>query len=285
MANRTNKIRYGLHILPPSLEVQGSQRHTVMILLTALTLASFMLFACATERTYVRRPPGTKVIVLPEKERGTKPYVVNGERYYPLSKADGFVQYGKASWYGKKFHGRPTASGERYDMYKRSAAHKTLPLGTYVLVLNLSNKKSSVVRINDRGPFVKGRIIDLSYAAGKEIGVIGPGVVKVKVVALGKEVGTLQSESGPKPLVELTDLESGEFTIQVGAFEDGENALSVAERLKVIFDYVHIAVYLDKDKKTVYKVQVSRSKTLTQAGKIEKRLEDMGFKQAFIVRI
>jgi rare lipoprotein A len=256
-----------------------------MILLSALTLASLMLFACATERTYVRRPLGTKVIVLPEKERGTKPYVVNGERYYPLSKADGFVQYGNASWYGKKFHGRPTASGERYDMYKRSAAHKTLPLGTHVLVLNLSNKKSSVVRINDRGPFVKGRIIDLSYAAAKDIGVIGPGVVKVKVVALGKEVGTLQSESGPRPLVELTDLERGEFTIQVGAFEDRENALLVAERLTVIFDYVHIAVYLDKDKKTFYKVQVSRSKTLTQAGKIEKRLEDMGFKEAFIVRI
>jgi rare lipoprotein A len=256
-----------------------------MRLFLSFFIFTFLLSACAAERTYVRRPPGTKVIVLPEKERGTKPYVVNGERYYPLSKADGFVQYGKASWYGKKFHGRPTASGEKYDMYKRSAAHKTLPLGTYVLVLNRSNKKSSVVRINDRGPFVKGRIVDLSYAAGKEIGVIGPGVVKVKVVALGKEVGTLQSESGPRPLVELTDLERGEFTIQVGAFEDRENALSVAERLKVIFDYVHIAVYLDKDRKTVYKVQVSRSKTLTQAGKIEKKLEDMGFTEAFIVRI
>jgi hypothetical protein len=80
-------------------------------------------------------------------------------------------------------------------------------------------------------------------------------------------------------------MERGEFTIQVGAFEDGENALTVADRLKVIFDYVHIAVYMDNDRKTIYKVQVSRSKTLTQAGKIEKKLEDMGFKQAFIVRI
>ena len=211
--------------------------------------------------------------------------MVNGERYYPLSKADGFVQYGKASWYGKKFHGRPTASGERFNMYKRSAAHKTLPMGTHVLVLNLSNKKSSVVRINDRGPFVKGRIIDLSYAAAKEIGIVGPGVVSVKIVALGKEVGKLQSEGGARPVVELADLERGEFTIQVGAFEDGENALTVADRLKVIFDYVHIAVYMDKDKKTIYKVQVSRSKTLTQAGKIEKKLEDMGFTEAFIVRI
>jgi rare lipoprotein A len=261
------------------------QRHLVMGLLLSSIITMVILSGCATERTYVRRPPGTKVIVLSEKERGTKPYVVNGERYYPLSQADGFVQYGKASWYGKKFHGRATASGEKYNMYKRSAAHKTLPMGTHILVLNLSSKKSSVVRINDRGPFVKGRIIDLSYAAAKEIGLVGPGVVKVKIVALGKEVGRLQSDGGPRPLVELRDLEKGDFTIQVGAFEDGENALSVADRLKVIFDYVHIAVDVDRDKKTLYKVQVSRSKTLSQAGKVEKKLEDMGFTKAFIVRI
>jgi rare lipoprotein A len=268
-----------------SLEVKTSQNHMVMGLLLSSIIMILLLFACATERTYVRRPPGTKVVVLPEEERGTKPYVVNGERYYPLSQADGFVQYGRASWYGKKFHGRPTSSGERFNMYKKSAAHKTLPMGTHVLVLNLSNKRSSVVRVNDRGPFVKGRIIDLSYAAAKEIGVVGPGVVRVKIVALGKEVGRLQSDGGSRPLVEVRDMERGEFTIQVGAFEDKENALTVADRLKVIFDYVHIAVDVDQDKKTLYKVQVSRSKTLTQAGKIEKKLQEMGFTKAFIVRI
>ncbi|MGD8229627.1 MAG: septal ring lytic transglycosylase RlpA family protein [Desulfobacteraceae bacterium] len=285
MGNLINKMKYGVHtFVPPSLEFQGGQNRMVMgLLLSFITM--FLLFACATERTYVRRPPGTKVIVLPEKERGTRPYVVNGERYYPLSQADGFVQYGNASWYGKKFHGRPTASGERFNMYKKSAAHKTLPIGTHVLVLNLSNKKSSVVRINDRGPFVKGRIIDLSYAAGKEIGLLGPGVVRVKIVALGKEVGRLQSDGESRPLVELRDMERGEFTIQVGAFEDKENALMVADRLKVIFDYVHIALDMDQNKKTLYKVQVSRSKTMTEAGKIEKKLEEMGFTKAFIVRI
>lgn len=268
-----------------SVEFEASQNRTLTGLLLSLIIIMVLLSGCARERYYVRRPPGTKVIVLPETERGTRPYVVNGERYYPLSKGDGFVEYGRASWYGRKFHGRPTASGERFNMYKRSAAHKTLPFGTHVLVLNLSNRKSSVVRINDRGPFVKGRIIDLSYAAAKEIGVIAPGVVNVKVVSLGKEVGTLQSAKGPRPMVELTDLERGEFTIQVGAFEDRENALSVAERLQVIFDYVNIALHLNKDRKTLYKVQVSRSKTLTQAGKIEKKLEEMGFTEAFIVRI
>ena len=285
MANLTSKIRYRLQTFPPSLEVKASHNHVAMGLLLSLSIITLLLFACATERTYVRRSPGTKVIVLSEKEKGTRPYVVNGERYYPLSQADGFVQYGKASWYGKEFHGRATASGERFSMYRRSAAHKTLPMGTYVLVINLSNKKSSVVRVNDRGPFVKGRIIDLSYAAAKEIGLIGPGLVSVKIVALGKEVGTLQSAGGPRPLVELQDMERGEFTIQVGAFGERDNALTVADRLKVIFDYVHIAVDVDHDKKTLYKVQVSRSKTLTQAGKIEKKLEEMGFAAAFIVRI
>lgn len=251
-----------------------------------LIIATVLLFACARERVYVTAtPPPIKVIVLPETEEGIRPYEVNGERYYPLTKADGFVQYGKASWYGEKFHGRPTSSGEVFDMHRKSAAHKTLPLGTYVSVLNLSNKKQSVVRINDRGPFVKGRIIDLSYAAAREIDLVRSGLTDVKIVALGKEIGRLKTASGPRPVVELADLERGEFTIQVGAFQDKENALRLADRLKVVFDYVHIAVYMDEDQRTFYKVQVSRSKTLTQAGEIEKRLEDMGFTEAFIVRI
>jgi len=245
----------------------------------------FLLSSCARERSYVKvaKPPRTKVIVLPEADKKTRPYVVNGERYYPLSESDGFVQYGKASWYGKKFHRRPTSSGEIFDMHKKTAAHKTLPMGTYVRVVNLSSKKKIVVRINDRGPFIKGRILDLSYAAAKEIGLIGPGVADVKVVALGREVGTLQSKEGSWPLVELTNLEEGEFTIQVGAFRDKENALRVADQLKVIFDYVQVAVYVDEERKTLYRVHVSKSRNLRRAGEIEKRLEDMGFTKAFIV--
>ena len=135
------------------------------------------LIACARETHYVRiaKPPPKKIVVLPEKSEDPtfKAYVVNGIRYYPLPDSEGFRQSGKASWYGAKFHGRPTSSGEIYDMYKVSAAHKTLPLGTHVKVLNLSNNRKIVVRINDRGPFVKGRIIDLSYAGEKEIGLIG----------------------------------------------------------------------------------------------------------------
>ena len=152
-------------------------------------------------------------------------------------------------------------------------------------VLNLSNKKHTVVRVNDRGPFVKGRIIDLSRAAAKDIDLIGPGVVDVKVVALGRGVGKSKSGGGYKPLVEVTELDKGPFTIQIGAFEDKENAHRIANRLNVIFNYVNIAVYVDENRRTLYRVHVSKSDTLTQAGELEKKLEDMGFSEAFIVRI
>jgi rare lipoprotein A len=96
------------------------------------------------------------------------------------------VQHGKASWYGKPFHGRLTASGERYDMHAPTAAHKSLPFGTRVRVTNLDNGKHTVVRINDRGPFVKGRIIDLSYGAAKQIQMLQSGVVRVKLEVLSR---------------------------------------------------------------------------------------------------
>jgi rare lipoprotein A len=255
-----------------------------------LSLSALLLFtACAREIRYVKpfKHPPKKLIVLPEKTKDPtqRPYVVNGQRYYPLPDSDGFVQFGEASWYGKEFHGRPTASGERFDMYKKTAAHKTLPLGTYVKVLNLTNKKEIILRINDRGPFAKGRIIDLSYAAAKEIGLVGPGVAQVKIAALGKEVGKLKSPQGIKSVVEIEDLQRGEFTVQVGAFKNKNNALKLADRLKVIFDYVEITVHDEKEKGTIYRLRVSRSKTLTKAGKIEKKLEGMGFEEAFIVSL
>ena len=254
----------------------------------ALSLLLFT-FACARERHYVKesRPFSRKLIILPEKNKDhtVRSYVINGKRYYPLPDSEGFVQSGKASWYGKKFHGRPTASGELFDMYKKSAAHKTLPLGTYVEVVNISNKKQIVLRINDRGPFVKGRVIDLSYAAAKEIDLVGPGVIDVRIEALGKQVGKLRSPQGIKPVVEIKDLNSGEFTIQVGAFKNKKNALALADRLKVIFRYVEVALYYDECRETICRVRVSKSKTLSNALKIKEKLEDMGFDGAFVVSL
>lgn len=256
-----------------------------IIFLLLILLVCF--WGCAKKKSYVSVPPPRNTIPVPETKKGRipEPYVVFGKRYYPLPDSHGFVQYGKASWYGKKFHGRRTSSGEIYDMYKRTAAHKTLPLGTYVKVTHLGTKKYAIVRINDRGPFVKGRIIDLSYAVARELDVVGPGVVDVKVVALGKEVGTMPVTEGSKPLVALENLKTGNFTIQVGAFQEKENALRLAERLRDHFAYVHVSIYVDENKRTLHRVHVSKTTSLDQAGEMEKKLEGMGFRGAFIVRI
>lgn len=254
-----------------------------------IALVCLSLGACAREKPYVKPPerPGTLAVPRTEKGEIPKPYEVNGERYYPLPDAEGFVEYGTASWYGGKFHGRTTSSGETYDMHKMTAAHRTLPLHTYTRVTNLSNKKQTVVRINDRGPFVKGRVIDLSYAAGKQIGLIGPGTAEVKVVALAKEVGRYGGgeDPGSGPLVERRDLRKGPFTIQVGAFQDRENARNLADRLRVLFDYVAVSVYVDESTRTFHRVRVSKSDTLDEAKAQEKRLERMGFCEAFIVSL
>jgi rare lipoprotein A len=113
-----------------------------------------------------------------------KSYVVFGKRYYTKASADGHVERGLASWYGKKFHGRKTSSGERYDMHAMTAAHKSLPLPTYVQVTNLKNGRSAVVRVNDRGPFHGRRVIDLSYAAARKLDIVRAGTAMVEVRAI-----------------------------------------------------------------------------------------------------
>ena len=113
------------------------------------------------------------------------PYLIDGVRYEPINTSKGYVEEGIASWYGDDFHGKATANGECYNMYAFTAAHKTLPLPTVARVTNLENGKSVVVKVNDRGPFARGRIIDLSYAAAQSIGMVGKGTAPVKVEAIG----------------------------------------------------------------------------------------------------
>jgi rare lipoprotein A len=248
-------------------------KHRIFFLL----LFSFLMVSCAGNKPVeVIGPVSSRTLPPPDKTKGlpVDSYVVNGERYYPLPEAMGFIETGKASWYGADFHGRPTSSGESYDMYKKTAAHKTLPLGTYVKVLNLENNESTIVRINDRGPFVKGRIIDLSYGAAKDID-----------IALGKEIGEAPSGNGSQPLLDLRDFETGEFTVQVGAFRDKNNANNLAERLRTKFDYVNVMEYFNEGNQVFFRVHVSRSTSLAKAGEVEKALEEMGFSEAFVLRI
>lgn len=120
----------------------------------------------------------------PRSRYGNNPYKALGKRYIPMKSARGFQQKGVASWYGKKFHGRRTSSGEIYDMFKMTAAHPTLPLPTYVRVTNLDTKKRIIVKVNDRGPFLHGRIIDLSYAAAYKLGIARKGTGRVRIKAI-----------------------------------------------------------------------------------------------------
>src|SRR3990170_3920862 len=120
----------------------------------------------------------------PRSRGGNRPYTVMGRQYVPLADARGYRERGVASWYGRKFHGRQTSNGETYDMHAMTAAHKTLPLPSYVRVRNLENGRSAIVRVNDRGPFLNNRIIDLSYAAASKLGIAGTGTGLVEVEAV-----------------------------------------------------------------------------------------------------
>lgn len=144
-------------------------------------------------------------------------YTVLGQTYTPLGTYEGYLEEGIASWYGPKFHGRKTSSGEVYNMYGLTAAHRLLPMNTNVRVTNLENGNVIDLRINDRGPFAKDRIIDLSFAAARELDIIGPGTARVRVEAIG---------SVPK------DQMYGNFYVQVGSFSSRENALKLKEEMQ-----------------------------------------------------
>ncbi len=128
-----------------------------------------------------------------------RPYTVMGQHFVPMTELRPYRERGQASWYGRRFHGNPTANGERYDMYAMTAAHPTLPIPSYVRVTNLSNGRSVVVRVNDRGPFLRGRLIDLSYAAAHRLGYVNAGSAQVEVESITHEEIRLAEATGRMP--------------------------------------------------------------------------------------
>jgi rare lipoprotein A len=173
------------------------------------------------------------------------------------------VETGTASWYGPDFHGRPTSSREIYNMNDMTAAHPTLPFGTYVLVINLENERTAVVRINDRGPFVGGRIIDLSYAAARVLDMVGPGTARVRL-----EVLKGYPAAGPVPA-------AVRWSVQVGAFAVQENAYAMRRKLEARYPEVFILT-LETPGRTYYRVRV-RAKDKAAAMETARRLADEGF--------
>ncbi len=210
-----------------------------------------------------------------------KPYKIGRKWYQPISSAQGFTQTGIASWYGQDFHGKITANGEIYDMHEMTAAHKTLPLDTYVSVHNLENDKSIVVRLNDRGPFVRGRIIDLSFAAAKKLGIVDKGTTRVRIVALGTAKKTVISKNVPRKYIP-GNYYSGTFTFQVGAFKNRNNAEKLRQQLDTQYKNAHLSPYNDGHE-TLYRVRVGSYNSLEEIIKDESVLIEKGFKDTFIV--
>ena len=182
-----------------------------------LTLA-FLMTGCSQKREGVIKP--TKYTSAARHKSTMRSYKVLGKRYHPTFVEVGQVMRGISSWYGPNFHGKYTSNGERYNMHARTAAHKTWPMDTMVKVKNLQNGKSTIVRINDRGPFVRGRIIDCSYTAGKEIGLDRMGIAKVsiQVVGFAGKVQSAASIAKAKRTHTQTRIRLSNFGVQVGAF-------------------------------------------------------------------
>ncbi|MGJ8664632.1 MAG: septal ring lytic transglycosylase RlpA family protein, partial [Marinicella sp.] len=178
------------------------------------------------------------------------PYRVYGKKYVVNNNPEGYTESGKASWYGKKFHGRQTSNQEVYDMYKLTAAHKTLPLPSYVEVTNLKNNKKVIVRVNDRGPFVDNRIIDLSYAAAKALDFIHDGIADVHIRVI----------KAPKDLVSKP-IKQGLTYLQLGAFADKNAAYNLAKKVSQLLGIETFVTILSTQTGALHRVRIGPVQT------------------------
>jgi rare lipoprotein A len=222
-------------------------RRYAFIVSMTLLFSIFLLTACGPKRQVVgvrKVPPAKdkKLVYAKVEKRETQG-----------------VQYGVASWYGPDFHGKTTSSGEIYDMYQLTCAHNTLPLGTMVIVTNLENGRSLELKVNDRGPFTKDRIIDLSYAAASILGVYEKGTAWVKVETIGPWIEEIQ-----------------QLTLQVASFTDETNAQRLAELLRRDFDQVYVAT-VETSTQKYHRVRVGQFEERDSALRTAERLSLMGF--------
>ena len=225
-----------------------------------------------------------------------KTYVVQNRRYTVRNSARGFRQKGIASWYGTKFHGHRTSSGEPYDMYAMTAAHKTLPIPAYVEVHNLDNNRKIIVRVNDRGPFAPGRIIDLSYVAAKKLGITakGTGRVEIRVVEPGTTTSTTKTATtSPVKINKPTTVASttlatkspvtGQLYLQVGAFTDRNNATQLLNRLIGTMPENILISRKATDNYNVYRVRIGPLRSETDAQRLRASLKPLGLGNSNLV--
>jgi len=232
------------------------KRSSILLLLVVFLFSTLLFTGCASKKQRVYKASGHTSAA---RHKSTmRCYTVRGKRYNPTYVKVGEKMKGISSWYGPNFHGKYTSNGERYNMYARTAAHKTWPMDTMVRVHNLQNGKSTIVRINDRGPFVRGRIIDCSYKAGKEIGLDRMGIAKVQIEVVGF-AGKVQSDAAiakarktnTEARVKLTN-----FGVQVGAFRRYEGAKIYREKYAARYPKYKAVIkkFADVDGAPLYRV-------------------------------
>lgn len=223
----------------------------------------------------------------PRAERGNPTsYEVNGRTYRVMASAAGYDEQGVASWYGTKFHGHSTSSGEPYDMYKMTAAHRSLPIPCYVEVTNLQNHRRVIVRVNDRGPFHENRIIDLSYAAARKLGINGTGLVRVRSVEPGQQAtpATVASNASPNPrtAAPVANGHAPKMYVQAGAFGNRNNAEQLEQQLRPLLSGKPIISEYDQSKR-LYLVRIGPLASVDEADRLTQLITDNGFDTPHII--
>jgi rare lipoprotein A len=244
-------------------------------------LAIVLLSGCSTDPRQVNDKAPTNVPIdissIPDavpryepysKSANPKSYIVLGKKYHVLRSSKGYRKQGIASWYGKKFHGKKTSNGETYNMYAMTAAHKTLPIPSYVKVTNLKNQRSVIVRINDRGPFHNGRIIDLSYTAAIKLDIQREGTefVEVRTITPGQNLSNSADQIKPKEKIYL----------QVGAFNNEANAVKLKNKILALHSINYRIQTTNRHNQTIYKLLLGPILSVAQADEMNLQLAQLG---------
>ncbi len=253
-----------------------------MIRYTLLLPPLLLFFGCST-RTSSTPPPYNYTAKQVKHTKATmRPYTIRGKRYYPTVVEVGEVMRGRASWYGPNFHGKKTSNGETYDMHSMTAAHKTLPMNTIVRTTNNSNGKSVVVRINDRGPFVDSRIIDLSKEAAQRLDMIGAGTAPVTLEILGFQDKNAHYIPTQKTLLKGPRRKTmSSYFVQIASFERIEGAMVTQEKYDNTLGYSTIIKDTEYNNRRLFRVWLKGFKSEDEARDF---IASGHFQHAFIVR-
>jgi rare lipoprotein A len=261
------ELRAGLQVLGTARFAFTSRSRSRLFGSASIFLVAIFLIGCVGRQPAANRQLAPPVQPGPESPAETAKREASASPVIPTPHEGVVFEQGKASWYGAPFHGRQASNGEIYDMNKLTAAHRTLPFNTVVRVTNMTNGKSTTVRITDRGPFVDNRIIDLSYAAAREIESIGPGVVPVQLEILS-----------------AIDPTAGFFTVQIGAFRERANAERLRDRLSSSYSPVAIQSF-ESANGSYYRVHVGKVSGEDAAKRLGEQLHEREGVKPLIFRV